>query len=73
VDWIGLAQDRNRWRVLVNSVLNLQVPQNARKLSNVLTALIVVSEIGERFVIGLSAVPVLNEYPFCRLSLVPSA
>jgi hypothetical protein len=26
VDWIGLAQARNRWRVLVNSVLNLRVP-----------------------------------------------
>jgi hypothetical protein len=26
VDWIGLAQDRNRWRALVNLVLNLQVP-----------------------------------------------
>jgi hypothetical protein len=26
VDWIGLAQDRNRWRALVNSVLNLTVP-----------------------------------------------
>jgi hypothetical protein len=26
VDWIGLAGDRNRWRALVNSVLNLQVP-----------------------------------------------
>jgi hypothetical protein len=26
VDWIGLAQDWNRWRVLVNSVLNLRVP-----------------------------------------------
>jgi hypothetical protein len=26
VDWIGLAQDRNRWRTLVNSVLNLRVP-----------------------------------------------
>jgi hypothetical protein len=23
VDWIGLANDRNRWRALVNSVLNL--------------------------------------------------
>jgi hypothetical protein len=29
VDWIGLAQDRYRWRALVNSVMNLQVPQNA--------------------------------------------
>jgi hypothetical protein len=26
VDWIGLAEDRNRWRVPVNSVLNLRVP-----------------------------------------------
>jgi hypothetical protein len=26
VDWIDLAKDRNRWRALVNSVLNLRVP-----------------------------------------------
>jgi hypothetical protein len=26
VDWIGLAQGRYRWRVLVNSVMNLRVP-----------------------------------------------
>jgi hypothetical protein len=26
VGWIGLAQNRNRWRALVNSVLNLRVP-----------------------------------------------
>jgi hypothetical protein len=26
VDWIGLAQDGNRWRALVNSVLNLWIP-----------------------------------------------
>jgi hypothetical protein len=25
VDWIGLAQNRGRWRALVNSVLNLRV------------------------------------------------
>jgi hypothetical protein len=32
VDWIGLAQDRYRWRTLVNAVMNLQVPWNAGKL-----------------------------------------
>jgi hypothetical protein len=26
VDWIGLAHDRDRWRALVDSVLNLRVP-----------------------------------------------
>jgi hypothetical protein len=26
VDWIDLTKDRNRWRALVNSVLNLRVP-----------------------------------------------
>jgi hypothetical protein len=26
VDWIGLAKDGNRWRAVVNSVLNLRVP-----------------------------------------------
>jgi hypothetical protein len=26
VDWIGLAEDRYRWRALVNAVMNLQVP-----------------------------------------------
>jgi len=29
MDWIELAQVRDRWRVLVNEVTNLRVPQNA--------------------------------------------
>jgi hypothetical protein len=29
--WIDVARDRDQWRALVNTVMNLGVPQNAGK------------------------------------------
>jgi hypothetical protein len=31
MDWIDVAQDRDHWRILVNTVMNLQVPENVGK------------------------------------------
>jgi hypothetical protein len=30
-DWINLAQDRDQWKALVNTLLNSRVPENVGK------------------------------------------
>jgi hypothetical protein len=32
VDWMDMAQDRDQWMTLVNTVLNLRVPKSAGKI-----------------------------------------
>jgi len=34
MDWIKLAQDMDRWRVLMNVVMNFRVPYNAENFLN---------------------------------------
>jgi hypothetical protein len=48
VDWIGLAQDRNRWRALVISVMNLRFHKmlgNYRMASQLVASRVVLSSI----------------------------
>jgi hypothetical protein len=32
MEWIDLAEDRDQWRALVNTVMNFRLPQNAGNL-----------------------------------------
>jgi hypothetical protein len=32
MEWIDMAQDRDRWQAVVSAVMNLLVPQNAGNL-----------------------------------------
>jgi hypothetical protein len=34
MDWIDLALDRDQWRALVNTVMNLRIPQNVGMFLN---------------------------------------
>jgi hypothetical protein len=43
MDWTDLAQDRDQWGALVNTIMNFQVPKNVKEFLSLLNTLAAVT------------------------------
>jgi hypothetical protein len=67
MDWIGMTQDRDRWRTLVIAVMNLRVPWN---VGNFLTSCKPISFSRRTLNHGVSIVDDINSFVFSFFSAV---